>query len=133
MTPHACSSLRTLYRRRFDHVATVCGSQRRTGESFCRRVSALAEGLVRDVGVRSGDRVALLGTSSDLFFEAFLAVLCCGGVAAPLNWRWSAREAVEACLTCEATVLLVDPSAMEVGQEVAKVRVDVFFPLPTTA
>lgn len=55
------------------------------------RVARIA-GALAARGVRRGDRVALLGRNSALFFEALLACAWAGAIALPLNWRLTANE-----------------------------------------
>jgi long-chain acyl-CoA synthetase len=56
-----------------------------------RRSDRLASALV-DLGVRSGDRVAILSGMSPNFFELLFACSKIGAIMMPLNWRLSARE-----------------------------------------
>lgn len=118
---HVCAPLRSLLNRRSDTTVTVCGSRHQSGHQFCTRIAALASGFSQDLQICHGDRVALLGLSTDLFFEALLAVFSCGAVAAPLNWRWSTNEAAHAVDVCGATVLVVDFWAEELARDLIKV------------
>ena len=56
--------------------------------SRCNRV---ANALV-DIGVKTGDRVAIAVMNSAEFVEAYFAVAKIGGIIAPLNWRLVADE-----------------------------------------
>src|SRR4051812_1210883 len=56
---------------------------------------AALNGRLRHHGVRTGDRVAILGLNSIEWVVAFLACLDAGAVAAPLNYRLSAYELEE--------------------------------------
>jgi acyl-CoA synthetase (AMP-forming)/AMP-acid ligase II len=51
------------------------------------RANRTAHFLARDLGVRKGDRVALLMMNSPEFLESFFAIAKLGAVCVPLNWR----------------------------------------------
>lgn len=57
-----------------------------------RSSSELAAGLVRDLGLKPGDRVAILDKNCPEYLELVFALDKAGVVAAPLNWRLTARE-----------------------------------------
>ena len=59
-------------------------------------------------GLQPGQPVALLAHNGPHFLEALLAVTAVGGIAAPLNWRWSAAEASAALCTLRPFALLAD-------------------------
>ncbi|HVP30002.1 MAG TPA: long-chain fatty acid--CoA ligase [Myxococcota bacterium] len=48
--------------------------------------------MLRERGVRPGDRVALLLMNSTEFVESFFAIAHLGGVVVPLNWRLTPHE-----------------------------------------
>ncbi|GAX82170.1 hypothetical protein CEUSTIGMA_g9598.t1 [Chlamydomonas eustigma] len=50
----------------------------------------------------------LLGASSDLYIEALLASLDCGGIAVPINFRWSASDVAHAVQIAEPSIILFD-------------------------
>ncbi|GMH38364.1 hypothetical protein BSKO_06248 [Bryopsis sp. KO-2023] len=118
---HACLPLQNILRRRARDVVTVCDGRSRNGAQFYGRVAALSRAFGEDLGVKPGDRVAIAGQSTDAFFEAFLAITACGGVPAPLNWRWSLKEASYAFELCEATVLVFDSSTAGLWRGISRV------------
>lgn len=61
------------------------------------RVARLAGGLSH-IGVKPGDRVALLGFNSAAYLEAMFAVPWAGGIVVPLNTRLAPTELVEGAL-----------------------------------
>ncbi|KXF51340.1 fatty-acid--CoA ligase [Rhodococcus sp. SC4] len=71
------------------------------------RVARLAGGL-RALGVRDGDRVAMLALNSDRYCEYYLAVPWAGAVLNPVNIRWSAAEIAYSLTDSGTSVLLVD-------------------------
>jgi acyl-CoA synthetase (AMP-forming)/AMP-acid ligase II len=72
--------------------------------------SELAGGLVDGLGIRPGDRIAVLDKNSDLYLELLFAVSKAGAVLVPVNWRLTAAEV--------ATVVGdADPACLVVGEE----------------
>ncbi|MCH0539685.1 long-chain fatty acid--CoA ligase [Streptomyces sp. MUM 203J] len=79
--------------------------------------SRRAAGLLREWGVRPGDRVALLLPNTPVFAVLYYGILRAGGIVVPLNPLLRARE-VEHCLTdCGAALLLAWHAA---GDEAAQ-------------
>ncbi len=72
-------------------IATIDGDRRRTWIEVEQRVARLAAGLA-GLGVRPGDRVAILAQNCDYYFEVYFAVLWVGGVLTPLNTRLAPPE-----------------------------------------
>jgi acyl-CoA synthetase (AMP-forming)/AMP-acid ligase II len=102
--------LRWRARRHPDLAATWFQGQTRTFAELDTSTSALAGGLVAGLGVRPGDRVAILDKNSDAYLELLFALDKAGAVAVPVNWRLTAPEV--------ATVVGdADPAALVVGDE----------------
>ncbi|HTO69368.1 MAG TPA: long-chain-fatty-acid--CoA ligase [Myxococcota bacterium] len=57
-----------------------------------RRANRTANFLARELGVKKGERVALLLMNSPEYFESFFAIAKLGAVCVPLNWRLVADE-----------------------------------------
>ena len=74
-----------------DGLATVFGKRRRSWREIGDRVARLAAGF-HVLGVKSGDRVAILSLNSDRYLEVYLATGWAGAVVVPLNIRWSPLE-----------------------------------------
>ncbi|CAA7062373.1 unnamed protein product [Microthlaspi erraticum] len=109
--PHICQCLTRLASVKQNAVVTIYGHRRRTGREFVAGVLSLAEGLVR-LGLRNGDVVSIAALNSDLFLEWLLAVALVGGIVAPLNYRWSLKEAKMAMLLVEPVLLVTDESCV---------------------
>ena len=96
-------------------TSSVFGARRSTWAQTADHVGRLAGGL-RALGVRDGDRVAVLAANSDRYLELYLAVPWSGGVIVPLNSRWTAEENRLAIEDCEPTVICVgegvDPASL---------------------
>jgi long-chain acyl-CoA synthetase len=90
-----------------DKVATSALGRTQTFRQLGERVARLAGGF-RSLGVRKGDRVAMLALNSDRYIEFFLASWWIGAVATPVNTRWSDAEIRYALNDCGSEVLIVD-------------------------
>jgi acyl-CoA synthetase (AMP-forming)/AMP-acid ligase II len=90
-----------------DGTATVFGDRVRTFAEHADRIARLARGL-HDVGVRPGDRVAVLSLNSDRYAEYLLAVPWADAVLNPVNIRWSPAEIAYSLADSGTGVLLVD-------------------------
>lgn len=90
-----------------DAVATIHAGRRRTFAEHADRVARLAAAL-QGLGVREGDRVAILSLNSDRYAEYLLAVPWAGAVVNPVNIRWSPAEIIYSLRDSGTTVLLVD-------------------------
>jgi long-chain acyl-CoA synthetase len=97
-------------RRHPDLPATWFQGRTRTFGELDASTSALAAGLVAELGVRPGDRLAILDRNSDAYLELLVALDKAGGVALPVNWRLTAGEVA-------AIVGDAEPAAVVVGEE----------------
>ncbi|GLY92545.1 acyl-CoA synthetase [Actinoallomurus iriomotensis] len=86
---------------------TICGGRRRTYREVAERVARLAS-AIRELGVREGDRVAMLGLNSDRYHEYLLAVPWANAVLNPVNIRWSPAEIAYSLKDSTTRVLFVD-------------------------
>ncbi len=81
-------------------------TDRRTSFSaLLARVTQLANGLI-SLGLRKGDRVAVLSTNSIEYFEVYYACAMAGFIAQPMNWRLSAEEVARIVEDGEPSVFL---------------------------
>ena len=92
--------------------ATICGERTRSWLESKERIARLAGGL-REIGVRSGDRVAVLALNSDNYHEILLAIAWADAVFVPVNTRWSTQEIAFSLSDCGTVVLLVDDDFVE--------------------
>ena len=95
-----------------DGLATSFRGRKRTWSQFAGRVARLA-GALRALGVRPGDRVAMLSQNSDRFVEYFYAVFWIGAVATPVNIRWSLTEILYSLDDCTPSVLLFEENFID--------------------
>ncbi|MEH0109542.1 long-chain fatty acid--CoA ligase [Tersicoccus sp. MR15.9] len=86
-------------------TALVCRGRTTTYDELAERVDRLAA-VLREHGVRPGDRVAYLGENHPAFLETLFAAGGCGAVFVPLNTRLAAPELRFALGDSGATVLV---------------------------
>lgn len=101
---------RKLYANR---EAVVDGALRLTYEQFFHRCDCWSATLQRQLGVRQGDRVALISPNTHAMLEAFYAVPQLGGVVVPLNYRLTADDFIYLVEHCGANVLCVHGDYVE--------------------
>ncbi|MBO3275647.1 long-chain-fatty-acid--CoA ligase [Pseudomonas schmalbachii] len=88
-----------------------------TYAEFGDRVARLA-GALKNLGVASGDRVAMLSVNSQRYIEYYQAVPWADAVLNPVNIRWSAAEIVYSLDDSETSVLIVDDTFLALGKKV---------------
>jgi fatty-acyl-CoA synthase len=80
-----------------------------TNLEFDRRVNHAAHGLLR-LGLRKGDRVALLMVNGSAFLEFFFACAKIGAVLVPLNHQLTAPELVRISANCAPKIFVYSAS-----------------------
>jgi long-chain acyl-CoA synthetase len=106
-------------RRRPDHLALVEGDQRITFADLWRQARTQAAALIR-LGVRPGDRVALMCPNTAEFPRAYYAILAAGAVVVPVHLLLTAEEAEQVLSDSGARLLLCHARFSEVGAEAAR-------------
>lgn len=76
---------------------------------------ARASGFIAGRGLGAGDRLAWLGTNSDLFYIVFFAAIRLGVIVVPINWRCAAPEISYFISDSGARLLLCDPEFLSVA------------------
>ncbi|MCF8127933.1 MAG: long-chain-fatty-acid--CoA ligase [Deltaproteobacteria bacterium] len=71
--------------------AVVCGELRMTYREFAARVWRLSQGL-QDLGIRQGDRVAVLHENTHEYLEIYFAAAHLGAILVSLNYRLAPKE-----------------------------------------
>lgn len=92
-------------RHRF--AATIYKDRQRSWAEVGERVPRLAAGL-RSLGLRPGDRLAVLAFNSDNYIELFFAAAWANLVIVPLNTRWAIPENVYGLKDAGCAGLVVD-------------------------
>ena len=100
-----------------DREAIICGDARCTYAQFQERVNRLANTLA-DMGVRKGDRVALLSPNCHRFLECFYGVTAIGGVLVPLNYRLVPADFTYIVNHAEAVAFIVDGELVPVAEQI---------------
>lgn len=90
-----------------DRIAVRWGDKTRTFGEFAERVARFA-GALQKLGVKPGDRVAMLSLNSERYLEYQMAVPWAGAVLNPCNIRWSPAELLYSLEDSGSVVLLVD-------------------------
>jgi O-succinylbenzoate-CoA ligase len=93
-------------------VYDVHGDRRFTWREMNNRCNMLAHSLIK-LGVRRGDRVALLFPNGIEVYEAIMAAAKIGAIACPLNWRLVPHELAHILNDSGASVLIFDGSFAE--------------------
>ncbi len=90
-----------------DKTAVRFGSRSTSFRIFGERIARLA-GALQKLGMKNGDRVAMLALNSDRYLEYMLATWWGGGELNPVNIRWSVPEIVFSLDDCDTGILIVD-------------------------
>src|SRR4051812_46637529 len=90
-----------------DRVAVIDGDRRLSYRELADRCTRLAAGLA-SLGVRHGDRVALLAANGHRYLEAFFGLPAAGLVLVPLNTRLAHGELAHIVAHSGARVLITD-------------------------
>lgn len=111
---NAPRSLREL----FEQTATelpfiVHGEERISFAQALERAARIAQVLVRDFGVRKGDRVAISMRNYPEWILAFTAATSIGAIAVAMNAMWQAEEMEYALGDCGASVLFADQERLD--------------------
>ncbi|KAK7246147.1 hypothetical protein RIF29_41007 [Crotalaria pallida] len=108
--PHICQCLtRFLTSPSRNSPLTISAHKSKTKLHFLEQVMSLAEGLLH-LGLKPGHVVAISAYNSDWYLEWLLAIAFVGGIAAPLNYRWSFEEARLAMISVRPVMLVLDES-----------------------
>lgn len=90
-----------------DSIATICAGRERTYGEFAERVQRFA-GALRELGITTGERVAILALNSDRYLEFYYATPWAGGVFVPVNTRLAVPEFAYWLKDSGSEILLVD-------------------------
>ncbi|MGW2727570.1 long-chain-fatty-acid--CoA ligase [Streptomyces sp. NPDC001494] len=106
-------------RRRPHRTALVEGDLRLSFEQVWRRARAQA-GALAGLGVRPGDRVALMAPNTAEFPVAYYAIAAAGAVVVPVHLLLSPPEVEHVLKDSGATLLLVHPAQAATGRAAAQ-------------
>ncbi len=100
-------------------IIDAISDRRITFAELKNRIEKLAGGL-KELGVKRGDRVAVLSTNSIEYFEIYYACALAGYIAQPMNWRLSAEEIARILVDGSPTVLVTHGDFAELADDVVK-------------
>ncbi|MFF1374611.1 long-chain fatty acid--CoA ligase [Streptomyces sp. NPDC058308] len=106
-------------RRHPDRIALVEGDVRLSFKEMWHQARAQGAALA-GLGVRPGDRVALLAPNTAEFPKAYYAVLAAGGVVVPVHLLLSAAEVEHVLRDSGANLLLCHPAQAPTGARAAE-------------
>lgn len=105
-------------RRRPEHIALIEGEQRISFAELWRQAREQAAALM-ELGVRPGDRVALMGPNTADFPRAYYAILAAGATVVPVHLLLTADEVEYVLRDSGASLLVCHQQVATVGQEAA--------------
>lgn len=92
------------------------------------RVRRLANALSDDIGLKKGDRVAILSRNCIQYMEVFFAAARCGLIALPLNWRLSELELARLLEDGTPSVLIHSDEYVDTAESLkAAIKIDHWF------
>ncbi|NJC72537.1 long-chain fatty acid--CoA ligase [Planosporangium thailandense] len=106
-------------RRRPDKVAVIDGDVRVTYARLWEQARTYAAGL-RELGIRPGDRIALLSPNVVEFPRAYYGALAAGAVVVPVHLLLTADEAAYVLRDSGAKLLICHTSQLVMGAEAAE-------------
>ncbi|MCG7633269.1 long-chain-fatty-acid--CoA ligase [Gordonia McavH-238-E] len=103
-----------------DRVAVIDGTRRWTYRELLDRASRQA-GLLASMGVRTGDRVAVLAPNTHIMLESHFGVPFAGAVIVTLNIRLDADELARIVDHAGCSLILCDPTLADTAEQVRAV------------
>ncbi|MCL6612596.1 MAG: long-chain-fatty-acid--CoA ligase [Peptococcaceae bacterium] len=104
-------------RRHPEKEALVYEGKRYSYRQFNAEANRMAHVLL-EMGLKKGDKVALMMQNSDRFCIAFFAIMKAGGVAVPMNYRLAPPEAQYVLDHSESVMMIFDPEYCPLVQEI---------------
>ncbi len=106
-------------RRGPDFPVTWYQGRQRTWSEMHRTSSELAAGLVSELRIEPGDRVAILDKNSDVYIELLFALNKAGAVACPVNWRLTPPEVATVVGDADPKLLVVSDDLRQNADQVS--------------
>ncbi|WP_409254081.1 acyl-CoA synthetase [Bacillus sp. SCS-153A] len=100
-------------RKKPEKLAIECNEKTYTYKQFNEEVNKLAHGLLQ-LGIRKGDKIALMMKNSDQFVLSFFAGAKIGAVVVPVNFRLTATEVQYILDQSQSTAVICDGEFEEV-------------------
>jgi acyl-CoA synthetase (AMP-forming)/AMP-acid ligase II len=99
-----------------DKTAVIYGERRWTWRQFAERIARLAAAFHR-LGLRPGQRVAMLAHTSDRYLEFYFGTLWAGGIIVPVPTRYALPEIATLLADSGAEILLMGDEFLDMVQE----------------
>ena len=96
--------------------------RRITYQAWNQRVNQTAHFLAECLGVRKGDRVAILAKNSVEYLDIWFSLMKIGGILQNLNWRLVPNELTELIQQASPTVFVYDNTQGEFSEMIASIR-----------
>ncbi len=112
MPPNLGAYFLVMERHREREFAVYRDERYTFGEAYALS-AAFANALVEQLGVRKGDRVAILSRNNPQWMMAYIAILSIGAVAVPMNAWWTTEELDYGFADSGAGVVVADRQRME--------------------
>ncbi len=100
-----------------DRVAIVYGTKEITWYELNERINRLANGL-RALGVKKGDKIAILFHNTPEFVESNVAIQALGAIPVPANYRYVASELEYLLGNSDSMALIFEEEELPVVEEV---------------
>lgn len=94
--------------RRIGNKTAIAFGERRVSFARLEEDSNRFAHALKKLGVKKGDRVAMMLANSPEFVSVFFGITKVGGIAVPLDTRYVADEVVSLCNDCTPKVLVID-------------------------
>ena len=104
-------------RRTPNKVCIINGSKKYTFQDFNQRINCLANSLL-DLGVKKGDRVAVLLYNCSEYAELYFGLAKIGAIIVPLNFRLKAKEYLSLFKICSPTVFISEENFLNIIDEI---------------
>jgi fatty-acyl-CoA synthase len=102
-----------------DKEALVYGETRLTYKQLNARINKLAHALL-DLGIKRGDKVAILSFNCNQFMETYFALAKMGGIAVPINFRLHPEEMTYIINQSDAKALIMGEAFVEIARSIQK-------------
>ncbi|MCP4898525.1 MAG: long-chain-fatty-acid--CoA ligase [bacterium] len=99
-----------------ERIALSCGDHEFSYAELADRVARFAQAL-RDFGIQTGDRIAILHRNCHRMLEAYFAAVHVGAVLVPLNYRLTASDLARIVDDTESSLLIADDGWTELARE----------------
>lgn len=117
--PRSMTELLQRAHGRGERCFVVDGDRRLSYAEFAELSFGAGAAMIEHVGVRPGDRVAILAQNSIDWLLAAFGTTSAGGVVVGCNWSWTPAELAAALRTCGARFLVVHADLLERAREAA--------------